>query len=188
MQPSAASAWRGTPIDGVLIRTLPAHADQRGYLREIWRVSWSPTQEPFKQANLSHSAKDVLRGFHFHQRQADLWVLLNGSARATVVDLRDRLSAGSRLDTHTLTLSAGDAIFIPEGVAHGFWALEDIDLLYLVTNEYDGTDELGFAWNDVQVAAPWPGSSPRLSDRDAGNPSLAEALAGVLAANQPEPS
>ena len=36
-------------------------------------------------------------------------------------------------------------------------------LVYLVTNEYDGTDELGFAWNDEQAGVPWPVSSPTLS-------------------------
>ena len=41
---------------------------------------------------------------------------------------------------------------IPAGVAHGFLALEPLELLYLVTNEYDGTDELGFAWDDPRSA------------------------------------
>ena len=45
---------------------------------------------------------------------------------------------------------------IPAGVAHGFLALEPLELLYLVTNEFDGSDELGFAWDDPAVAVPWP--------------------------------
>ena len=43
---------------------------------------------------------------------------------------------------------------IPTGVAHGFLALEPLELLYLVTNEYDGTDELGFAWDDPTAGVP----------------------------------
>ena len=43
---------------------------------------------------------------------------------------------------------------IPAGVAHGFLALEPLELLYLVTNLYDGSDELGFAWDDPAVARP----------------------------------
>src|SRR5687767_15711465 len=47
------------------------------------------------------------------------------------------------------SLMAGDAVLIPPGVAHGLLALQDVKLLYLVSSEYDGTDENGFAWNDV---------------------------------------
>jgi dTDP-4-dehydrorhamnose 3,5-epimerase-like enzyme len=68
-------------------------------------------------------------------------------------------------------------------VAHGFLALESLQLLYLVTNEYDGSDELGFAWNDPTIRVPWPlvratrDGRPIVSNRDASNPSLAELLA-----------
>jgi dTDP-4-dehydrorhamnose 3,5-epimerase-like enzyme len=53
-------------------------------------------------------------------------------------------------------------------------------LLYLVTNEYDGSDELGFAWDDPAVGVPWPhleatpDGQPILSERDQTNPSLAD--------------
>jgi dTDP-4-dehydrorhamnose 3,5-epimerase len=63
-------------------------------------------------------------------------------------------------------------------VAHGFLAIEALQLLYLVTNEYDGSDELGFAWDDPAVGVPWPkvegtaDGRPILSDRDRSNPTL----------------
>ena len=53
-------------------------------------------------------------------------------------------------------LAADDWVVIPTGVAHGFLALDALELLYLVTNEYDGSDELGFAWDDPTAAVPWP--------------------------------
>jgi dTDP-4-dehydrorhamnose 3,5-epimerase len=67
---------------------------------------------------------------------------------------------------------------IPAGVAHGFLALEPLELVYLVTNEYDGSDELGFAWDDPLAAVPWPATPgttagrPIVSERDRSNPSL----------------
>ena len=51
---------------------------------------------------------------------------------------------------------------IPIGVAHGFLALEPLQLIYLVTNEYDGSDELGFAWDDPRARQRRP---RRLSSR-----------------------
>ena len=177
--------WIATAIEGVARRTLPAHVDERGSLRELWRTSWSVSgsNAHFVQANLSHSTAGVLRGMHFHLRQADLWVVLRGRAHVAVVDLRARLSGSRETPTLTMELAAGDAVFIPERVAHGFWALEDLDLLYLVTNEYDGTDELGFAWNDADAAVTWPGAAPLLSPRDQANQSLAEALQAAAAAD-----
>jgi dTDP-4-dehydrorhamnose 3,5-epimerase len=54
-------------------------------------------------------------------------------------------------------------------------------LVYFVTNEYDGTDELGFRWDDPTAQIPWPVESPVLSDRDAANPSLETAVAALRA-------
>jgi len=68
-------------------------------------------------------------------------------------------------------------------VAHGFLALEALELVYLVSNEYDGSDEHGFAWDDPAAAVPWPpvpgppDGRPILSDRDHSNASLAELVA-----------
>ena len=65
-------------------------------------------------------------------------------------------------------------------MAHGFLALEPLELIYLVTNEYDGSDELGFAWDDPRAAVPWPAvpgvpdGRPILSERDRTNPTLAD--------------
>jgi hypothetical protein len=60
-------------------------------------------------------------------------------------------------------------------------AREPLTLTYLVTNEYDGTDELGFAWDDTEAAVPWPDRSPILSERDANAPSLAALVARLRA-------
>ena len=76
---------------------------------------------------------------------------------------------------------------IPAGVAHGFLAIEPLDLVYLVTIEYDGSDEHGFAWDDPLAAVPWPDVSgapdgrPILSERDRTNPSLETLVARLRA-------
>jgi dTDP-4-dehydrorhamnose 3,5-epimerase len=61
-----------------------------------------------------------------------------------------------------------------------------VTLLYLVTNEYDGTDEYGFAWNDAEAGATWPEGQPILSVRDATAPSLSEALRRIAQGQSPE--
>ena len=180
-------------LSGVRYGSVARHADRRGSFRELWRASLqaeldvAPTGRPaagFVQANLSTSVAGVLRGLHLHRRQLDYWVVASGRAFVGLVDVRPLLDgSGPRTHVETRELGEDDWVVIPAGVAHGFLALEPLELLYLVTNEYDGSDELGFAWDDPAVGVPWPrvpaapDGRPILSDRDLANPSLAELVA-----------
>jgi dTDP-4-dehydrorhamnose 3,5-epimerase len=174
-------------IPGVTFATLKRFPDSRGSFAEAWRASGGSGGEPFAgvQANLSSSAGGVLRGLHLHQRQSDLWIVFSGVAFVALVDVRPMLedeTAGPRIQT--ATLGKDQTVTIPPFVAHGFLAIEPLELLYVVTNEYDGTDELGFAWDDADAGVAWPRVStpdglPLLSDRDRSNPPLRE-LAGQI--------
>jgi dTDP-4-dehydrorhamnose 3,5-epimerase len=180
--------WTATDLEGVFRRSLPTHADERGSFRELWRSSLTAglTDERFVQANLSRSAAGVLRGLHFHLRQADLWIVLAGGVHVALVDLRPSLAGAAKERPSTLEaqLAEGECLFIPAGVAHGFWALADTALLYLVSNEYDGSDEHGFAWNDPALDLRWPAARrPILSGRDASAPSMARAVAAAREAS-----
>jgi len=184
-------------IAGVRWSALTVHADARGAFREIWRRSAYPSLDreltgldgaAFVQANRSSSAANVLRGMHFHRRQLDHWVVLSGRAFVALADLRPVLAgADAAPDVETRVLGADETVSIPCGVAHGFLALEPLELVYLVTNEYDGSDELGFAWDDPVAAVPWPAvpatadGRPILSGRDQSNPSLHELVARLRA-------
>jgi dTDP-4-dehydrorhamnose 3,5-epimerase len=189
---------RPSSIEGVRFGAVTRHADARGSFRELWRASAFPTLTPaetgapegseprFVQANLSTSAPGVLRGLHYHRRQLDYWVVASGRALVALVDVRPVLAAAEdRPIVQTRELAADNWVVIPAGVAHGFLALEPLDMLYLVTNEFDGADELGFAWDDPAVGVPWPAVAgtpdgrPILSDRDKTNPSLAELVASL---------
>jgi len=168
-------------IPGVRFGTVTRHVDPRGSFRELWRAGDGPA---FVQANLSSSEPGVLRGLHLHARQVDYWVVARGRAFLALVDVRPLLDGRADAPAiETRELDADDWVVIPEGVAHGFLALEPLELLYLVTNLYDGTDELGFAWDDPVAAVPWPvsqatgDSHPIVSERDATNPSLLELVA-----------
>jgi dTDP-4-dehydrorhamnose 3,5-epimerase len=72
-------------------------------------------------------------------------------------------------------------LFIPPGVAHGFAALTELDLVYWVTRYFDGSDEHGVAWNDPTLAVPWEVDDPLLSARDAAaEPLRWDAVGAVL--------
>lgn len=169
--------WQPTAIDGVVMRHNVAHADERGSFTELWRASQTASLggETFVQCNLSRSRAGVLRGMHFHLRQADLWLLVDGRAVAATTDLRVGVAAGEPR-SQVLPLEPGDALYIPRRVAHGFLALTDIMLVYLVSQEYDASDELGFAWDDPEAGIDWPQPPAVVSARDRANPPLREAV------------
>ena len=173
--------WQRARIPGVWRRRPTFHGDDRGAFAEIWRETWTASlpgdgSRTFRQGNLSRSHAGVLRGLHVHQRQADLWVVLEGRAVVGLVDLRAALAGGGPIDREIIEAEPGDTLFLPEGVAHGFYARDPLTLMYLVTNEYDGSDEHGFRWDDPQAGIAWPDRAPTLSERDADAPSVAELL------------
>lgn len=127
------------------------------------------------QANVSRSRAGVLRGMHFHLRQADLWLLVEGRAVAATTDLRPLLSGGAA-DSQVVSMEPGDALYIPARVAHGFLALTDMALVYLVSREYDASDEHGFAWNDPDAGIEWPAVPGIVSPRDQDNPALRDVI------------
>ena len=188
----------GSALPGVRYGSIARFGDERGSFRELWKASTHGSILPrdagepagsaprFVQANLSTSASGVLRGLHFHRRQLDHWIVASGQAFVALVDVRPMLAdPDARPVVETRVLAADDWIDIPTGIAHGFLALEPLELIYLVTNEYDGSDELGFAWDDPTAAVDWPAVTatadgrPILSGRDQTNPSLAD-LVGRL--------
>ncbi len=164
-----------TRIDGVRLFALVRHPDHRGWFAEDYRASWLPGARPMVQGNASFSRAGVLRGLHFHRAQADWWTVLVGRAFVGLYDLR----AGSPTEGVGLglVLDADEelrGLYIPAGVAHGFYAERDLLLHYLVDAEHTGADEYGVAWDDPGLGIPWPDASPILSERDRSNPSLAE--------------
>jgi dTDP-4-dehydrorhamnose 3,5-epimerase len=154
-------------IPGVLVVRPDVHADDRGFFLETVREDVLGTT--FVQGNHSRSRAGVLRGLHFHARQADAWYVVRGRCRVGLADLRTR---SDRPASVTLDLSEDDpaTVFIPPGVAHGFAALSGLDLVYWVTHYFDGTDEHGVAWNDPALAVDWQIEQPILSERDASAP------------------
>jgi dTDP-4-dehydrorhamnose 3,5-epimerase len=178
--PAAPSAL----IDGVFTVNIKAYSDDRGRFMETFRKEWFPQVSWDKfQINRSDSRAGVLRGLHYHFHQIDYWYVPKGIIRAGMVDLRP----GSPTYRATQVIELGEeqniGVFIPIGVAHGFYALTDCTLMYIVNNYYgDGSDERGVAWDDPAVGVDWGlnGSTPILSQRDRENRLLADIPAEEL--------
>ncbi len=168
-------------IKEVYIATLNPYADERGRFMETFRKEWFPQRSwNIIQTNRSDSKAGVLRGLHYHFQQVDYWYVIAGKIRAGLYDMR----SGSPTYGVAQTIEMGEenqvGVFIPVGVAHGFVALTDVTLIYVVDNYYSGADEFGVAWNDPTVAVAWGVEAPLVSPRDASNPRLKDIPVDML--------
>ena len=168
-------------IHGVEIAELKVWGDERGKFMETFRKEWFPQRKWERvQTNRSYSKAGVLRGLHYHHQQVDYWYLSDGKIRVGLADLRP--TSPTYLQSAVLEMDASQPIglFIPIGVAHGFLALTDSTLNYIVDNYYTGKDEFGVAWNDPQLSVPWQIEAPVISSRDQQNPFLANIAPDIL--------
>jgi dTDP-4-dehydrorhamnose 3,5-epimerase len=166
------------PISGVFLVPHPKFPDARGWFSEVYRQEWLPGGRPMVQSNLSSSRAGVLRGLHFHRRQADYWWVPSGTILVGLYDLRSG-SPTEGVGTEVPLSSEGEVqqgLYIPKGVAHGFLAETDVLMHYLVDEYHTGEDEFGVAWDDPDAGIRWGTTDPILSERDQSNPKLAEVL------------
>lgn len=161
-------------IQGIVLLHLDEHADVRGRFIETFRQEWIPSAPPMVQANRSDSVAGAVRAMHYHLRQADYWYAPAGRIFVALHDLRR--SSPTKGTTQTLEIGDGAdiGVYIPPGIAHGFQAVTDATLTYLVDRYYDPGDEHGVAWDDPDAAVPWPIPNAILSGRDKSNPKLAD--------------
>ena len=169
-------------IAGVLLVHLTPRPDDRGRFVETYRQEWFPDAAPMVQTNRSDSRRGVVRALHYHLHQADYWYAPSGRIFVALHDLR--ASSPTNGASHTFEIGDGGdvGVYIPPGVAHGFQALTDATLTYLVDRYYDPDDENGLAWDDPDAAIRWPIADAIVSERDRANPKRADIPADRLPA------
>ena len=169
-------AWEITPT---------VHGDSRGlffeWLTDRGFTGFAGHRLDVRQANCSVSAAGVLRGLHFAQlppSQAKYVTCVSGSVFDVVVDIRLGSPTFGRWDSVVLDDSERRTIYVSEGLAHGFLALQDNStVMYLCSAEYNPQREQTICATDPALAIDWPlvgGTAPSLSDRDAAAPNFDE--------------
>lgn len=139
-----------------------------------------PAPRPFVQDNESMSARSVLRGLHYQlppHPQGKLVRVVQGAALDVAVDIRRGSPTFGQWAAVELSAANRHQLWIPEGFAHGFVALEDnTRFLYKTTDYYAKDCERAMRWNDPAIGIGWPdGLQPRLAAKDADAPMLADA-------------
>jgi dTDP-4-dehydrorhamnose 3,5-epimerase len=169
-----------TSLPGVYELRPIIHRDPRGALLETYhRAKFSDLgiNDIFVQDNHSISFRGTLRGLHYQLQhgQAKLCRVIEGEARDVAVDIRVGSPHFGKWTSVLLSAKEQNQVYIPAGFAHGFLAItETVQFLYKCSDYYASSDEHGILWNDPALAIDWGVSSPALSQRDVGNPKLAD--------------
>nr|WP_209445623.1 dTDP-4-dehydrorhamnose 3,5-epimerase [Streptomyces roseochromogenus] len=170
-------------IEGVWEITPRQHADARGVFLDWYCVDRFAAEvgRPLRlaQANLSVSARGVLRGIHFADvppGQAKYVTCVRGAVFDVVVDLRVGSSTYGRWEGTRLDDVSRRAVYLSEGIGHGFCAISDeATLCYLCSQTYNPASEHGVHPLDPELAINWPAGTPLLSARDQDALLLSEA-------------
>lgn len=171
-------------IEGAWEITPELRGDPRGVFAEWYRFDRieEAVGHPLRlaQANLSTSARGVVRGIHFAQvppGQAKYVTCIRGALLDFVVDLRTGSPTFGRWESVSLDDTERKAVYIAEGLGHGFCSLaDDTTVAYLCSEVYNPAREFAVHPLDPELAIAWPEESPVLSARDAAAPALAEAM------------
>lgn len=169
-----------TSVPGVIVVTPDIHRDGRGFFLETYhreKYVNGGIAPVFVQDNHSKSAKGTLRGLHIQleHTQAKLVHVIQGEIWDVAVDVRlGSPSFGKHFGT-TLTAETQRQLFIPLGFAHGFAVLsEEAEVEYKCSDIYDPGSDISIAWNDPDLAIPWPIEQPALSEKDESAAPLSE--------------
>lgn len=145
-------------IEGVVVKPLIRHPDDRGYFEEILRDDDNLLRR-FGQASVSMSYPGVVKAFHYHERQDDLWFFPVGSAQVVLYDARE--SSLTRGVTQVLYPGQDNPllIVIPVGVVHGYRVLgqQPLMIVYFTTESYIAghPDEKRIPWDDPTIGFDW---------------------------------
>jgi dTDP-4-dehydrorhamnose 3,5-epimerase len=170
--------FHALPLAGAFVVEIEAHADERGffartYCRDAFGAQGLATDYP--QCSVSfNQRKGTLRGMHFQaapHQEAKLVRCTRGSLYDVIVDLRPDSQTYCRWAGVELEARFRNALYVPEGFAHGFLTLEDeTEVFYQISHAYHPDSARGVRWDDPAFAIRWPATPSVVSERDRAYP------------------
>ena len=182
--------WRG-PLAGLELVQFSATAlpdvwaiqleplgDERGAFMRLWGAEEFASHgisKPLVACNLSTNTSDgTLRGMHFQvppYAEAKVVQCARGAIYDVVIDLRKNSPTFCRWHGEVLSETNRRALYVPEGLAHGFLTLDPAsEVLYFMTAPYSGEHARGVRWDDPAFRIEWPDTPSVVSERDLAFP------------------
>lgn len=145
-------------IEGVKVKEINKHCDDRGFFAELLRID-EGLVEKIAQASMSMSYPGVIKAFHLHEHQDDVWFFPSGQAQVVLHDLRKDSATNRKTNVFYMGESNPIVLVIPKGVAHGYRVLgtKPATIIYFTSKVYDpeNQDELRIPWDDERIGFDW---------------------------------
>ncbi|MGY6210917.1 dTDP-4-dehydrorhamnose 3,5-epimerase family protein [Cytobacillus firmus] len=146
-------------INGVKVKKIIKHCDDRGFFAELVRDDEQELLTKFGQASWSMTYPGVIKAFHYHEKQDDLWFFPSGNAQVVLYDLRVNSSTKGETDVYYMGEENPILLLIPKGVAHGYRVLGEKPavIIYFTTESYNAVipDEKRISWNSPSIGFDW---------------------------------
>jgi len=170
-------------ITGALLFEPVPYPDERGFFSRTFDadIAREAGLDPggFIQDSSSRSARGVIRGLHLRRGAGEAKVIRcsYGAIFDVIVDLRPSSPTYLNWESFELRDTPAVSLYVPAGCAHGFQALTDpADVSYRIDRAHDPAEDVSIAFNDPELAIPWPLPVTIMSERDANAPALAAVL------------
>ncbi|MCM3308580.1 dTDP-4-dehydrorhamnose 3,5-epimerase family protein [Priestia megaterium] len=145
-------------IEGVKSKKLIKHCDDRGFFAEVLRDDEGLLSN-FGQISWSTSYPGVIKAFHYHEEQDDVWFFPSGNAQVVLHDLRESSPTNGKTDVYYMGENNPIILLIPKGVAHGYRVLGEkaATIIYCTTKSYNPLhpDEKRIEWDDPKIRFNW---------------------------------
>jgi dTDP-4-dehydrorhamnose 3,5-epimerase len=145
-------------IDGIIVKQLKRHADERGYLMEMLRGD-DEIFEKYGQSYIALNYPGVIRAWHYHKKQNDFWVCAKGMIKAVVYDGREGSPTYGEVNEFFMGDNNPILLKIPIGTMHGYKTVgvEPSLLINFPTESYDprNPDEFREEWNSEKIPYDW---------------------------------
>ena len=171
-------------IEGALLFRPQPHVDERGFFSRTFdsEVARAAGIDPagFAQDSLSRSVRGVVRGMHLRSGDGESKLVRcsYGAVFDVIVDLRPDSRTYGNWESFELRGDEQVSLYVPAGCAHGFQALTDpADVSYRIDRPHDPAEDVSIAFDDPELAIPWPLPVTVMSKRDKGASSLVEVKA-----------
>jgi dTDP-4-dehydrorhamnose 3,5-epimerase len=145
-------------IDGVMIKELVRHPDERGFFEEMIRKTDDFFKEGFAQVSHSFMHEAVVKAWHIHKTQIDWWYVASGVVKAALYDLRPDSPTHKELNEFILNEpdKSNRIVKIPPGVAHGLKVVSGpADLVYVTSGIYSKDEEGRIPYDDPGIGYDW---------------------------------
>ena len=144
-------------IEGVIIKSLDTHSDERGFFREIFRFPGEFFDKTIGQLSHSLVKKGVVKAWHGHVYQDQWNYVVTGRIKVALFDNREDSPTFKKImEFYIGEEEESKAYYFPKGILHGYKCLTaPMNIIYITSGVYDLRDEIRIAENNSEVGYDW---------------------------------